>query len=392
MNIKGRKISGEITAENEVDLECRLKEIGLDMVNYREVKQAKAGFFSRIKIRDMIVFCLHMEQLYRAGVPLLDALADTRDATESPKLRDVLTNVYESVKSGNLLSQAMALYPDVFSDVFVGLIAAGEKTGSLNESFHNISEHMKWNADLRRKIKKAMTYPIVLVVVLIGVISVMMLFVVPKLMEFIISQGFHIPFHTRALMAFSKFFGDYWYLIIGLPVITFIFAGILYRTSEAFAYQIDRFVLKIPVIGGTVRKINLSRFTHFFSVMFNSGIDILDSLEAGKKVVGNRVIKDAIELVHRSVSEGNRIADSISRSSQFPNLVIRMFKVGEDSGNMSEALENINFFYNREVSDSIDSMISFIQPVMTVILGSMIFWVIAGVFGPLYESFSKMNI
>jgi len=227
---------------------------------------------------------------------------------------------------------------------------------------------------------------------LIGVISVMMLFVVPKLMEFIISQGFHIPMHTRALMAFSKFFGEYWYAILGIPVLIFMGTGILYRSSEAFAYQVDRFVLKIPVIGGTVRKINLSRFTHFFSVMFNSGIDILDSLTAGKKVVGNRVIKDAIDLVHRSVSEGNRIADSISRSSQFPNLVVRMFKVGEDSGNMSEALENINFFYNREVSDSIDSMISFIQPVMTVILGSMIFWVIAGVFGPLYESFSKMNI
>lgn len=150
-------------------------------------------------------------------------------------------------------------------------------------------------------------------------------------------------------------------------------------------------ILKIPVIGNVVNKINMARFTHFFAVMFNSGIDILDSLTAGRDVVKNRVLKETIELVHRSVLEGNRLTESVRMSSRFPNLVIRMFKIGEESGNLSEALENINYFYKREVNDAVDGMVSLIQPIMTVVMGAIIFWVIAAVFGPLYDSFSKID-
>jgi type IV pilus assembly protein PilC len=150
-------------------------------------------------------------------------------------------------------------------------------------------------------------------------------------------------------------------------------------------------VLRLPILGPTVRKINMARFTHFFAVMFNSGVDILDSLEAAKGVVGNRVLKESVTLVKDTVMEGNSLTSSLRMSNQFPNLVVRMFKVGEDSGNMSEALDNVNFFYNREVNDSVDAMTGFIQPALTVVMGLIIFWIIAAVFGPLYESFSKMK-
>src|SRR5262249_16040055 len=158
-----------------------------------------------------------------------------------------------------------------------------------------------------------------------------------------------------------------------------------------FAYRVDNFVLKLPVIGNTVRKIELARFTHFFAVMFKSGIDVLESLKAARNVVANRVIRASIETLKRSVTEGNSLTACLRISSQFPNLVIRMFKVGEDSGNMNEALENINFFYHREVNDAVDGMVAMIQPALTIVLGSMIFWVISAVFGPLYQSFSKMK-
>jgi type IV pilus assembly protein PilC len=151
-------------------------------------------------------------------------------------------------------------------------------------------------------------------------------------------------------------------------------------------------VLKMPVFGKVVNKINMARFTHFFAVMFNSGIDILDSLMAGRKVVGNRVLQEAIDLVHASVMDGNRLTDSIRMSNQFPNLVVRMFKIGEDSGNLGDALDNVNYFYKREVNDAVDGMVALIQPIMTVVLGGVIFWVIAAVFGPLYQSFSKMDL
>lgn len=391
INEVGRKMRGTIIADNEMDLEERLKQVGLDLIEAREVKARKVALKGRVKTKDLIVLCMHLEQLDRAGVPLHDALADVRDASDSPKLRDVLTGVYESVKNGNMLSQALTGYPKVFNDVFVGLVNSGEQTGNLAESFTHLADHLKWSAEISRKIKKATRYPMVLLIVISLVISVLMLFVVPKLVDFLIAQGFSLPAHTRALIAVAYAFEHYWYIILGVPVLGIALLMLGYRTSEEFAYKVDALTLKIPLIGPVVRKIDMARFTHFFAVMFNSGIDILESLESAKGVVHNRVLKDSVELVKTNVTEGNSLTSSLRLSNQFPNLVIRMFKVGEDSGNMKEALQNVNFFYSREVNDAVEAMVGAIQPILTVVMGAMIFWVIAAVFGPLYESFSKIK-
>jgi type IV pilus assembly protein PilC len=392
MNELGRTITGVVAAENDVDLEERLKQIGLELVTFRELKEKKGGAGGRIKLQDMIVMCLHLEQLGRAGVPLLDAIADVRDSTDSMKLKNVMNGVYSYIKNGEILSKALAHYPRIFNEVFVGLIAASEKTGNFSEAFLHIADHLKWTADLRRKVKKAVRYPIALLVVMSGVISVLMIFVVPKLIDFIVAQGFDIPWHTRALIATSHAFVNYWYLIFGVPVVISVLFTLAYRMSDGFAYRMDGIILKIPIFGNVSRKLNMARFTHFFAVLFNSGIDILESLQSAKNVVGNRVLQESISLMARSVSEGTSLTASMRMSNQFPNLVVRMFKIGEESGNMTESLENINFFYNREVNDAVDSVVGMIQPALTVVMGVIIFWVIAAVFGPLYQSFSKMNI
>jgi type IV pilus assembly protein PilC len=380
-----------MVAENDIDLETRLKEVDLTLVDFKVAKPKKAGFSSRIKLKDMIILCLHLEQLTRAGVPIHESLADVRDSTESAKLRDIMTDVLEKVKGGMKLSEAMATYPRIFNEVFVGLVQAGEKNGNLTDSFIHMSDHMKWTNDLRRKVKKAVTYPAVLLVVMSAVIAILMIYVVPKLIKFIVDQGFEIPFHTRALIWTSEFFQNYWLFIFVIPFMGFIFLLGVYRTSEPFAYRVDSLLMKLPILGNVIRKINLARFTHFFSVMFKSGIDIPDALLAARNVVANRVIKESVEMVNRSVVEGNNLTTSLRISNQFPTLVIRMFKVGEDSGNMSDALENINFFYNREVNDSVDGLVGMIQPLLTIVMGGLIFWVIASVFGPLYQSFQNMK-
>lgn len=392
INDSGRMMRGEITAANEIDLEERLREIGLDLVNYKEKSEKKGSSRGKVKVKDLIVFCLHFEQLDRAGVPVLDSIADVRDAAENPRMRDVMAGVYESVKNGQMFSEALAKYPSVFDDVFVGLVSTGEQTGDLSESFTHLADHMKWSSDIQRKVKKAVRYPIGLLILLTIVIAVLMVFVVPKLIDFIVSQGFEIPLHTAALIATSAFFAEYWYLVPIVPTVVFIIVRLCYRNSEAFAYKFDAMMLKFPVVGPTMRKIDMARFTHFFAVMFKSGVDILQSLDAATKVVSNRVLKESILTVRRSVATGNTLTDSLRISSQFPSLVVRMFKVGEDSGNMNDALENINFFYSREVNDSVDKMVGMIQPTLTIVMGLLIFWIIAAIFGPLYESFSKMNI
>ena len=390
LNERGRKIRGSMVAENEIDLESRLKEVGLDLINYREQRR-KAGKSARIKIKDMIILCLHLEQLSRAGVPIHEAIADVRDSTESTKMRDIMTDVLEKVKNGNSLSVALANYPRIFNEIFTGLVAAGEKNGNLTESFVNIANHMKWTGDLRRKVKKAVTYPVVLLVVMSAVIAILMIAVVPKLLKFITEQGFDIPLHTRALIYVSEAFQSHWYLIFGIPIGIFVLMLTLYRTMEPFAYKMDSIFLKLPAIGNTLRKIDLARFTHFFSVMFKSGINIPEALLTARNVVKNRVIKESVDIVHRSIVEGNNLTSSLRISNQFPTMVIRMFKVGEDSGNMGDAMSNIKFFYDREVNDSVDALVGMIKPSLTLVLGALIFWVIAAVFGPLYQSFAQMK-
>jgi type IV pilus assembly protein PilC len=392
MNDLGRTINGVVVAENDVDLEERLKQIGLELLTFKELNEKAARAGGKVKLQDMIVMCLHLEQLGRAGVPLLDAIADVRDSTDSMKLKNIMTGVYEYIKSGEILSKALARYPRAFNEVFVGLIAASEKTGNFSEAFLHIADHLKWTADLRRKVKKAVRYPLALLLVMSCVISVLMIYVVPKLIDFIIAQGFEIPIHTRALIATSHAFVNYWYLIFGIPILLTIAVIALYRFSEPFAYKVDAIILKLPVFGNVSRKLNMARFTHFFAVLFNSGIDILESLQSARNVVGNRVLQESITLMARSVSEGTSLTASMRMSNQFPNLVVRMFKIGEESGNMTESLENINFFYTREVNDAVDSVVGMIQPALTIVMGVLIFWVIAAVFGPLYQSFSKMNI
>jgi len=392
MNDLGRTIRGVVMAENDVDLEERLKGLGLELLTFKELKEKKGRSSGKVKMQDLIITCLHLEQLGRAGVSLLDAIADVRDTTDSATLKNIMTGVYESIKNGEFLSKALSRYPRVFNDVFVGLIAAGEKTGNFSESFVHIAEHLKWTSDLRRKVKKAVRYPIALLLVMSGVIAALMMAVVPKLVDFMLAQGFELPIHTRALIAFSGAFVGYWYIIFGVPIFSIIFFIAAYRMSTGFAYRVDGIILKLPIFGNVSRKLNLARFTHFFAVLFNSGIGILEALTSAKNVVGNLVLQESIDLMVKSVSDGTPLATSMRMSNQFPNLVVRMFKIGEESGNMTESLENINFFYDREVNDAVDGVVGMIQPLLTIIMGLLIFWVIAAIFGPLYQSFSKMNV
>ena len=394
LNIRGSTVKGIMTTNNEAELQEKLRKMGLDLLKSKEADNGSSGFRlfrSSVTARELIIFCVHMEQLERAGVPILDAIADLRDASESAVLRELVTKIYDSVKGGKLLSEALSEHPKIFSEVFTGLISAGERTGNMGDAFGHLAGHLKWQAEIVRKIKTATRYPIILVVVMSGVIALMMLFVVPQMTGFLKNQGFELPFYSRALIAVSDVFVNYWYLLMGVPVVCFILLTVLYRTSESAAYNIDRFILKMPYIGPVIQKIELARFCHFFGITFKSGMDVIECIQTSENVMHNRVMKEAVFYVRQGVSEGNSITASLQVSSQFPSLVMRMFKVGEESGKMEQALENVNFFYDREVNDSVDAMIELIQPALTIVMGTLLFWITAAVFGPLYDSFSKMN-
>lgn len=392
LNAKGRTIKGTMTAVNEIDLENKLHTIGLDLINSAEANELRFNFFETIGIKDLILLCIHLEQLDKAGVPILDSLSDLRDTTESNKLKNIMTDICELVESGKMLSAAFANYPEVFDEIFVGLVAAGEKTGNLGDIFLHLSKHLKWVNDIRTKMRKAVSYPIFLLLLMAGIVTLMMFFVVPKLSEFLLAQNLELPIYTKALISFSGFFRNYWYLILTSPIILIASISFSTRINESFAYFIDNIKLSIPFIGNTIKKIELARFCRFFGITFRSGIGILECLEIAGNTVKNLILKESIILASKSVSEGNSLTASLKISNHFPNLVLRMVKVGEDSGNLDHTLENVNFFYDREVEDSVNNLLGVLQPALTIILGGIMLWVSLAVFGPLYNSFSSVGL
>jgi type IV pilus assembly protein PilC len=390
-NDRGKVIQGRMEAVHDGDLRSKIKELNLTVIGYRETKDKHVlGFLYRIGAKDKIMMCVQMQQLLKAGVPILEALADVRDAIVNPHFRSILGDIHEQVKAGTMLSAAFGKHTKVFDEVFTGLLAVGEKTANLPGSFLHLKNHIKWEHENSSKIKKALRYPAFMMVIMTGLIGSLMAFLVPQLTEFILGFSDELPILTRIMIAISNFCTSYGLYIIGIMVFGFITLKSTYNRSDTFKYKVDRLILKTPIIGDMVKKINISRYVHFFSITFSNGIEVLKCLNSAKLVVTNAVMYEAFDDIERLVAGGSRISNAMASRDLFPNLVVRMFKIGEDSGNVTDALENVNDFYDKEVDDAVTTMIGAIQPAMLVIMGTMLGLIVVAFFGPLYTNITKM--
>ena len=391
MNIHGRTVLGRLEAINPIDLEMRLKRMDLDFINGDTVKQG--GMMNRAKISrpELINFCFHLEQLARAGVSLIESLTDLRDSIENPRFREIIAGMVESIEGGKTLSQALAEHPQTFDEVMVSLIRAGEEAGALPQVLNNLLESLKWQDELASHTKKLIMYPAFLGTVVVAITLFMMVYLVPKMAGFIRNMGQEMPTQTKILIATSDFFVNYWYVVLGLPIILAAIATFLVKTSHAARYRFDDVKLRLPYIGEILRKIILSRFASVFAMMYSSGITILDSIKATEDVVGNLVIKEGLEKVGALISEGENVTLAFQNAGMFPPLVLRMLRVGESTGALDTALTNVSYFYNRDVRESIEKVQSMIEPVMTVTIGLLLGWIMMAVLGPIYDIITKMK-
>lgn len=345
----------------------------------------------KAKTRDLIQLFLHMEQMQSAGVPLLEALSDIRDTTEHDGLRDILSDVFRDVSEGSALSEAMALHPKVFSPLYISLIASGEETGNLTSAYTHLVKYLKWVDEMQMKVRKATRYPTILLVVVILTIVVMMGFVVPQIVSFIRFLDQELPFYTTALIDTSDFFQAYWWAVLSAPFILFAIFKAMRKASDQFAFETDRMLLEMPVAGPLIRKINVARFAQTFGAMFASGIDVMQGLRAARQTVSNLALLEALEGVEEQVAAGSPLSEAFNASGEFPSMVVRMLKVGEESGNLTVVLDQVAEFYTKDVDESVQGLITMIEPFLTMFLGVMILWIAAGVFGPIYASFSEMD-
>lgn len=390
---RGEVIKGKIQAPNEYALEQILRDSNMVLISSREIKNSRISqFFDRITTKDLITFFIHLEQLERAGVPLLESIGDLKDNASNQKLRDITQEIYEDMKGGKLLSETMSKFPKIFDTTMVSLVSMGEKTGNLEVSFKNIYENLKWNADIKKKTVKAVRYPLFSMLVLIVVVGILLKVVVPKVTGFIMDQDIEVPSYTTALMNTSKFLEDHFAIIVLTPIAIYALIKIISISSEKASIKIDEYKLKLPMIGQIMQKIELARFTKFFGVTFSSGIPVLECLDISGSVIKNKYIKKEIQHIRQQVSDGKSVFTALSMSSFFPSLVLRMFKVGEESGNFNDAMKNIQYFYDTEIDDSIEIIIGSLQPMIIFVMGGMMAWVILAVFGPIYGNFDNLGV
>ncbi len=392
IDIEGSIQTGNLDAANAIDLELRLKRMGLDLIKFESIKKSAFNSGRRITRKELITFCFHLDQLLRAGVAIIEALTDLRDTVENPAFRKIVASLLEDIEGGLKLSDAMANHPQAFDTVFVALIRTGEQTGQLPEVLSKLTENLKWQDEIGAQITKAMTYPIFAGTVIIAMVLGLMIFLVPKLAVTMKQLTPDPPQATLALIAVSAFVEKFWYLVIGLPIVTALVFFVLAKTNEDVRYRIDGIMLKLPIMGQLVEKIILARFATYFALMYQSGLSVLDCIRISEKIVGNRVIEAGLKRVGRDINDGAGIMQAFQNVRMFPPLVLRMLKVGESTGGLDTALLNVSYFYNREVKEMVSKMQEMIQPALTVILGGIMIGILVTIFLPMYDVIAKMKI
>lgn len=366
----------------------------MELVQCSPVTKTKgSGGFGKQKItvRDLIQLFMHLDQMQGAGIPMLEALGDIRDTTENTNLRDMMADVHRDVSEGSSLSEALANHPKIFTNLYISLVKAGEDTGDLSHSYRQLVRYLKWVDDMQTKIRKATRYPMILMAVVVMTITVMMGFVVPQIVGFIQNLGQELPFYTTALMATSEFFQAYWWLVFSAPVAMYIAYKFMRKGSDNFAYRMDAMFIQFPIAGPLIRKISIARYAQTFSALFSAGIDVLGCLRSSQNTVSNLALLEALGAVQAQVETGSPLSAALNASGEFPSMVIRMVKIGEETGNLTVVLDQVSEFYTRDVDEAVQGLITMIEPMLTLILGVMILWIAVAVFGPIYGSFSEMD-
>ena len=390
----GKVRSDSMVASNPMELEKRLSSMGFDLLSYKEHSKLSSSILQKktVSRRELINFTFHVEQLTKSGVPLLDSLKDIRNSIEYSNFTDVLQTVIDDIEGGKTFSLALAEHPQIFDKVYVTLVRVGEETGNLSDVLKDLAEAIRWQDELASHTRKIMIYPAIVTAVVICVVSFLMIYLMPQLLPFIKNIGTEIPFYTKVLISISGVFVDYWYLIFSLPVMIYVAVVISANKNIAVRYFIDGLKLKLWLIGPLVSKIKLARFANYFAMMYSSGITVLDALGISENMVDNLVLEDSINKARSSIAEGSQISESFESVGVFPSMIVRMLKVGEDTGAMDEALLNVSYFYNREVKESIDKLEPAMMPILTIILGGIMMWIMMAVLGPVYDAVSTIKI
>ena len=382
--LNGDLRTATIEAPNRDEVVAQLKRQRLNVVKIDEGTANRKKRGGSIKMRDIVIFTRQFSTMINAGLPLVQALDILANQSENPALKDVTRQVMFDVESGNTVADALRKHPKAFSDLYVNMVAAGEAGGILDTILMRLAVFMEKNDALIRKVKGAMIYPGVIMSVAAIAITVLLVFVIPTFENMFNSAGIELPLPTRIVIGLSRGLKSYWYVLIAAAIGIFVSVKRYYATPGG-KLNIDRLMLKMPVLGDVLRKSAVSRFTRTLGTLISSGVSILDGLEITAKTSGNRVIQDAIMESRASIAGGETIAAPLKKSAVFPPMVISMIAVGEQTGGLDEMLTKIADFYDEEVDAAVSGLLALMEPVMIVFLGVVVGGMVVAMYLPIFD-------
>jgi type IV pilus assembly protein PilC len=400
-NFGGKSVVGTLAGTSQDAVIAELRKRNLIVLSCRPTGGSGGagvkGVFSdanpnRYKPRgdELVVFTRQLSTMIGAGIPLLEGLEILHEQAERAGFAAVLDHVVEDIRGGTDLSSALEKFPKCFSNIYIAMIRAGEVSGQLDEILNRLAEYLEASLKLKRDIKAAMTYPVVSLFLVIGITMFLMLGIVPKFREVFESMDITLPALTAVTLNIADWMKDNVLIMFGLCVGAFI--GIkAYTKSKAGAWQVDWLMLNVPVFGPLFRKVALSRFAKTFSTLVKAGVPILGALEIVSNTVGNQCISKAVDDARESVRQGETLSEPLSRSSQFPPMVVKMIGIGERSGALEQLLEKISIFYDDQVSAAVKSLTSLIEPLMIAVMGFLVGTIVLAVFLPIFELQKKLS-
>jgi type IV pilus assembly protein PilC len=394
VNSQGIKRKGEVESPDQAAALAHVKRMRIQDITIKEKPKdlfENISFFKpKVTGKDIVIFTRQLSTMIDAGLPLIQSLEILAKQQENPTFKGVLTAIKKDVETGTTIADAMRKHPTVFDSLFANMIEAGETGGILDTILGRLAVFKEKSMALQKKIKGAMTYPVICLAISFLILAIILIFVIPVFEQMFSSMGHSLPLPTQIVVQMSNFVkSKFLYIFIGLFAIIYIFKKI-YHTEKG-RYRIDATLLRLPVVGPLIRKVAVAKFTRTLSTMLQSGVPILDALQVVAKTSGNKVIEGAVFRIADSISEGRPIAEPLEESGVFPNMVVQMINVGESVGALDSMLGKIADFYDEEVDQAVSNLTSMIEPFMMVFLGGMIGGIVIAMYLPIFSMASVVS-
>ncbi|MDR2459977.1 MAG: type II secretion system F family protein [Deltaproteobacteria bacterium] len=393
INAKGKRRKGTMEAQDTRQVEAFLKRL---RISDYTVKDAPKDLFSgiaffapKITVKDVMLFTRQFSTMIDAGLPLVQCLKIMADQAENPTLKSMIRDINNSVQSGATLSDALRKYPKQFDSLYCNLVAAGETAGILDTILKRLAEYIEKAEKLKRKVKSALAYPVIVIFVGVIVMVVILIFVIPTFEEMFAGMGRELPALTQLVIDFSNVFTSRWYIIVP-GIILFVVAIKKFLGTQLGRYLFDLYSLKMPVFGDLMRKVAVSKFSRTLATMLQAGVPIITSLEIVAGTAGNKVVEEALIDSRAAIAEGRPLVDPLLESQVFPNMVTSMIAVGEEAGALDAMLLKIADFFDDEVDSAVETVMTMIEPLMIVFLGGTVGTLIIAMYLPIFSMSAGM--